>query len=103
MTVRISPEARWDIIEAAKFYDDQESGCGAMFLDHLERVVDGLQHSAGIHARHQGYYRALATPRFPYAIYYLIYGDDGVVMAVQDCRRDPASIKSVLQARRSAH
>jgi hypothetical protein len=101
MTVRITPEAQRDLIEGAHFYDAQELGCGAMFLDHLDLEIARLKTSAGRHARHQGYYRALTTPRFPYAIHYLIYGDEAVVMAVQDCRRDPETIKSILQSRRT--
>jgi hypothetical protein len=99
MTVRITLEAQRDLIEGAQFYDDQELGCGAMFLDHLDFEIARLTKSAGSHGQHQGYYRAL-TPRFPYALHYLIYGDEAVIMAVQDCRRDPETIRSILQSRR---
>jgi hypothetical protein len=100
MTVRLTQEAQWDLIEAAQFYDDQEIGCGAMFIDHLDLVIGHLEKSAGSHARHRDYHRALATPRFPYAVFYRMYGDEAVVMAVQDCRRDPEHIMAILQSRR---
>ena len=62
------------------------------FLDSLYADVDSLVLYAGIHPKPDGrLHRALAK-RFPFAIYYDFKDSVVTVVAVLDCRRDPASI-----------
>ena len=99
MQVRISLSAEVDLLEGYAFYERQSAGVGEYFLDSLFADIDALTLYAGIHARpHRRWHRALAK-RFPFAIYYDVVGDTATVVAVLDCRQDPASITERLQRR----
>jgi hypothetical protein len=50
----------------------------------------------GVHAKPAGgFHRALAK-RFPFAIYYALSDESVTVVAILDCRQNPASIKARL-------
>ncbi len=94
--VEISGDALDDLNAGFRFYEAQESGLGDYFLSQLRADVDGLKITAGIHRQpHRNLYRPL-SPRFSYAIYYEFGGERALVIAVVDCRRDPAWIGSDL-------
>jgi hypothetical protein len=69
---------------------------GRYFLEILFAEIDNLKDYAGIHFLAFGYYRLLSR-RFPYAVYYSIDAGTAIVMAVLDCRSDPASIRDRLE------
>jgi hypothetical protein len=60
-----------DIQSGQHFYERQQKGLGAYFLDSLFSDIDSLLLYAGIHQQFFSYDRALAK-RFPYAIYYRV-------------------------------
>lgn len=79
-------------MEGYRFYERQQEGVGEYFLDSLIADIDSLALFGGAHAKpHGDFYRALSK-RFPFAIYYLEANDQVTVMAVLDCRQNPASI-----------
>ena len=49
MRIAILEEARDDLIQGFRFYEDQEPGLGAYFLDCLFSDIDSLLVYAGIH------------------------------------------------------
>ncbi|MCX8087344.1 MAG: type II toxin-antitoxin system RelE/ParE family toxin [Rhodocyclaceae bacterium] len=99
MQVVITRAAETDLLEGYAFYEAQQAGIGEYFLDSLFADIDALAYFAGIHAKPDGrLYRALAK-RFPFAIYYDLIGDTVRVIAVLDCRQNPASITRRLQGR----
>ena len=88
--IRILDAAAQDLIDGFRFYEIQEAGLGQYFLDSLFADVDSLLVYAGIHPVCFGAYHRLLAKRFPFAIYYKIDGDQVLVYAVLDCRRNPA-------------
>ena len=92
MNVRISSDAEFDIIEGYEFYERQSPGLGGYFRDSLLHDIDELRDVAGMHERVYGYHRALSR-KFPFAIYYEVSDDTALVVAVVDCRRNPAWIR----------
>jgi hypothetical protein len=46
----------------------------------------------GIHPKPDGRLHRTLSRRFPFAIYYEVKGDTATVVAVLDCRQNPASI-----------
>lgn len=92
MKVSILETALEDLRAACKFYDEQEEGVGAYFLDSLIPEIDSLSLYAGIHRLQFGFHRLLAR-RFPYAIYYRVVAEGVVVFRVLNCRRDPSSLR----------
>jgi plasmid stabilization system protein ParE len=99
MRLRITRSAEEDLLVGFDFYEAQQTGVGTYFLDSLYADIDALQFYGGIHAKpFKHVYRALAK-RFPFAIYYQLHGDLVTVLAVLDCRQNPASIVKRLHPR----
>ncbi|MEO6993439.1 MAG: type II toxin-antitoxin system RelE/ParE family toxin [Lacunisphaera sp.] len=96
MNVRILPSARDDLSAGFAFYEKQQLGLGAYFLDSLFADIDSLTLYAGVHRQVHGAHRLLGHT-FPFAIYYEINGNTADVKAVLDCRRDPSWIKRHLK------
>jgi hypothetical protein len=93
--IQILDEAKQDLIQGFRFYENQEPGLGSYFLDSLFSDVDSLRLYAGIHQVIYGYFRCLSK-RFPFAIYYSVEKDLVSVRAVLDCRKDPLWIRNRL-------
>lgn len=96
MKLRILDAVSRDLIEGHHFYETQQAGLGAYFLDSLFSDIDSLQLYAGIHAVYFGHYHRALSKRFPFAIYYKVLEQEVLVSAVLDCRRSPAWIKTHL-------
>lgn len=104
MDVRIARSAERDLLQGHVFYEQQQAGIGDYFLDSLFADIDALALYAGIHpkpltGRLQHLHRTFAT-RFPFAVYYEVRDDVVTVLAVLDCRQNPASITKRLRERR---
>jgi plasmid stabilization system protein ParE len=102
MRVELRTEAREDLAEGAAFYDRQRPGLGDYFIESIFADLEALE-SLGAHAEiHEvvfGFHRKLIS-RFPFAIYYLVVGPLIDVVAVLDCRRDPAKLERRLSQTR---
>jgi hypothetical protein len=94
--VRILPSAQSDLSEGFAFYEKQQAGLGAYFLDSLFADIDSLALYAGFHRKVHGAHRLLGHI-FPFAIYYDINAGTADVKAVLDCRRDPKWIQRRLK------
>ena len=97
MKIEILSIAMSDIQFGQQFYEQQQEGLGAYFLDSLFSDIDALLLYAGIHQQFFGYYRALSK-RFPYAIYYRVNGQSIQVWRVLDCRQKPSRIVKALKS-----
>jgi plasmid stabilization system protein ParE len=95
MNVELRDEARDDLVEGAVFYGQQSDGLDEHFLGCLRGDITKLESTGGIHEQYHGFHRSLSE-RFPYAIYYLVSEEIVDVVAVLDCRRDPATIAARL-------
>ena len=96
MKIEILSIALVDIQSGQHFYEQQQEGLGAYFLDSLFSDIDALLLYAGIHQQFFGYYRALSK-RFPYAIYYRVNEQTIQVWRVLDCRLKPSRIVNALR------
>jgi plasmid stabilization system protein ParE len=94
--IRVSEDALEDLTDGFWFYESQESGLGEYFSACLRADIEGLKVTGGIHRRNYRDYHRLLSRVFPYAIYYTIDGDEVVVWAVTDCRRNPEWIRERL-------
>ena len=96
MKIKTLKSAREDLKEGFYFYDSQQIGLGAYFLESLSSDIESLRLYAGIHSIHFKKYYRLLSKRFPFAVYYRIRKDEIRIYAVVDCRRDPAWIRTKL-------
>lgn len=97
MQIRITRSAETDLLEGYAFYEQQQSGIGDYFLDSLFADIDALALFAGIHPKPVGRLHRTLSKRFPFAIYYEVREDTATVVAVLDCRQNPASITERLK------
>lgn len=100
MNIHILDEAQSDLRKAAQFYEMQNSGLGAYFLDSLFSDIESLILYAGVHITIDGYFRLLSKT-FPYAIYYLMENDIIRIYAIMDCRKNPNQTIKELKRRRT--
>ena len=89
MRVQILDTAEEDLVEGYWFYEMQQPGLGAYFLNSIYADLHALGKTAGVHRIvYKDYHRALAT-RFPFALYYSVSEQTAFIRAIVDCRRDP--------------
>lgn len=99
MQVRVARSAETDLLEGYAFYEEQQAGIGDYFLDSLFADIDALALYAGIHPKQDDRLHRTLAKRFPFAIYYDVQNDVATVVAVLDCRQNPASIANRLKRR----
>lgn len=92
MRIQITRSAEADLFNGYAFYERQQAGIGVYFLDSLSADIDALVLYAGVHAKPIGRLHRAMAKRFPFAIYYDLLDDLVTVVAVLDCRQNPASI-----------
>jgi len=90
----LEPEARQELGDAARWYEDQRLGLGQRFLGAVEAALDRLAvlPAAGTPVPHVSFDLAVRrTPveRFPYHVVYLETQDAIRVLAVAHNRRKP--------------
>lgn len=96
MKIEILDQAKRDLIEGFRFYEEQGAGLGSYFLTNLYAEIESLKISAGIHSKpYNNYYRQLSR-RFPFAVFYKTRENTVMIYAVLDCRRNPAWIRGRL-------
>jgi len=97
MKIRILESAKQDLLDGYSFYEKQGEGLGEYFISTLFSDIESLRLYAGVHQVIFGFHRLLSK-RFPYAIYYKIEGEEVIVYAVLDCRRDPKKTEKRLKS-----
>ena len=91
MNVALEHEAEFEMLEAARYYEEQQLGLGSDFLDEVEA---GFGRIAGESGRF-GYYRGSKTvrsvrlERFPYRLLFVLEPERAVVVAVMHLHRRP--------------
>ena len=90
-----------DLDQLRRFYEAQQAGVGDHCVDSVLASVTKLANTSGIHSRRQRYHRMIEHT-FHLGIYYREHGDDVLVVAILDLRRDPKWIGRQLRQRPKA-
>jgi hypothetical protein len=98
MKVVIEAAAYHDVDLVSDFYEEQESGVGAYFVQQFARTARSLQMTGGSHHR-RGEFHFCLVERFPVGIYYKVEDDEVRIRGVLDCRRSPKWISGQLKRR----
>ena len=97
MRIRLSSDAKQDLLNGSRFYERQEKGLGQHFRVSISADIDALTRFGGIYQVVMGHHRALCKT-FPYSIFYRVdEGDWVTVVAVLDQRRDPNRARERLE------
>jgi plasmid stabilization system protein ParE len=90
--VEIRPEVETDVAEAARWYESQQAGLGAEFVEEIIQVWDALAENPLLNARRhpRKNIRWCYPERFPYRVIYEVSeaGHSVVVAAVLHAARD---------------
>ena len=93
-SVRLRDEAEQDLEDAARWYEEQQSGLGQQFIVEAIRTFRFLAERPTMYPEvGRGAHRALLK-RFPFGIYYRIEEGTVVVVAVMHGSRRPRNWKS---------
>lgn len=81
-TVVARPQAEYDILEAANWYDTQRAGLGDEFIEEIVTVFDALEVNPLLHClRHPTKNIRWRYPkRFPYRVVYEVIEDERIVI-----------------------
>ncbi len=92
--ILIRPAAAADIDEAFLWYERQQAGLGDEFLTAVQSALENVvAHPSRYPVVHRETRRVLVH-RFPYRIFYRVYGELVVVVACMHGRRDPRRWRS---------
>jgi toxin ParE1/3/4 len=87
--IRFLRPAELEMLDAARFYEEQASGLGADFLDAIDAAVRGLQeHPERWPVVGLGIRRRLVA-RFPYALLYRVEPEEVLILATMHLHRRP--------------
>ena len=87
--VRFGAEALAELAEAAAQYEAVRAGVGGDFVEEIESIADEIrERPASFPEIVPGYRRALASV-FPYAVVFVVDGDDVRILAIAHQRRRP--------------
>ena len=91
--VRISAAAEAELVEAARWYQNQRGGLGIEFLDAVDdavsRVADTPDMGSAVPGVSDQSIRRRAVLRFPYHVVYIVLSDRIQILAVAHDRRRP--------------
>ncbi len=89
---RRHPLAKADIEREARWYDAQQPGLGAHFVEEVKRVIGIIAGNPFRYNIRFGNWRRANLRRFPHGVFYQVIGDQPVVFAVLHAKRDHGPI-----------
>ena len=81
--------AEYELNEAAQYYNLEDLGLGAAFLEEVDRCLQFIQASPEAGAIFHGTVRRRLLRRFPYGLLYKIKSSGIRILAVMNLRRRP--------------
>ena len=100
MDLLILVEASQEIESAYDRYESKRSGLGSDFELCLESALDRISLFSESSPKRFHDIRVAILPHFPYGVYYKIYKDLVIVLAVFHFKQNPKTIKKIVSSRR---
>ena len=88
-----------DMRDAREFYASWQFDGARVFMDKFRKTIELIESNPELFPRRCGFFHRAMIRRTYYAIYYAIEADKTSVVAVLDNRRDPATIRAMLNQR----
>jgi plasmid stabilization system protein ParE len=85
----IQPEAEYDIQDAFKWYESQNSGLGSEFVRAVDVCLSGIGRNPLAYQVIEQQVRRALIRRFPYILFYVCEQNTIVVIACFHVKRDP--------------
>jgi plasmid stabilization system protein ParE len=90
MKLLLRPEAKADVAEAVRWYEEQRPGLGQELRQKLRTCLGLLEQNPLLHAQIFEEIRRAPLERFPYSVFYLVQGSTIEVVAILHNARNPA-------------
>jgi plasmid stabilization system protein ParE len=87
--VKLSQQARAEIIAAKAWYERQAPGLGLEFARVVDAAVTGIARSPLQFQRLEDDYRRIVLRRFPYMLIYVVEANEVVILSCFHQRREP--------------
>lgn len=81
--------AQCDLADAYRWYEEQQPGLGANFIDELDKVEHLISDNPELFAKVRGEVRRAILNKFPYGVFYVVHPDFISVIAVLHHARNP--------------
>jgi toxin ParE1/3/4 len=91
--VIFSQEARSEALDAFHWYEERRLGLGAAFRAELDAAIERVASDPDSFPTHYRDLRRVLVRRFPYAVYYRIYPELVIVVAVFHGKRNPSELQ----------
>lgn len=88
-TVSIAPEAEVEMYDAARFYDTERPGLGAIFVSEIMEAVGWIERYPEHGKLFRSRFRRKVVRTFPYSIFYSVKNDSIRILAVAHQKRRP--------------
>ena len=92
-TVRLLDEAAAEVRQAVRWYRQASLGVDKEFLATFRRAVGAIRQNPNAYPRVLGTARRVLLRKFPYAVYYAVFGSNILILACYHTRRDPEALK----------
>lgn len=89
MRLVLRRQAKLDLADARRWYEEKRPGLGDSFLDAIDTVLAVVLDHPNLHPRVSERVRRASVNRFPYGIFYEVEGDTLRVIAILHNARDP--------------
>lgn len=89
----IQPDAANDILETAKWYDNNLNGLGESFIDSIDSAINSVQHNPEAYPKVYKKLRRVLLKKFPFGLFYLYESYKIIVIAVFHVSRSPKEWK----------
>ncbi len=91
MIARITSAAQADLAQALHWYRRHRPGLDRRFIEAFELAIDTISRHPEVGHEVEGSVRRYLLRGFPYALFYLVYKTEVVVVACMHGARDPES------------
>jgi plasmid stabilization system protein ParE len=95
-TVRFLDEAAAEVRQAVRWYRQASPGVDKEFMATLRRAVATIRQNPNAYAQVLGPARRVLLRKFPYAVYYAVFGSNILILACYHTKRDPQVLKDRL-------
>ena len=87
----VKPEAEYDLMEAALWYQQQLAGLGDEFLNSVEKKLITIENNPLLFPVIYNHIHQALLHRFPFAIHYTIEQETIYILAITHTSRNPTS------------
>ena len=82
-------EARRELLESVRYYEEQQAGLGRRFLEAATETIGRIQAHPNVYRVVSGTWRQCRVPRFPFGIVYRVANRRVEIIAVMHLHRRP--------------